>query len=95
MKCKNLLGGINRSNDTDKLMRKLEDWVLGINEVEEGEKRKREKKNKNSFGDLWDDVKKTSILIIGVTVGEKEKWAENIIKDIIAEKKYFWTNSMM
>ena len=95
MKCKNLLGGINRSNDTDKLMRKLEDWVLGINEVEEGEKRKREKKNKNSFGDLWDDVKKTNILIIGVTVGEKEKWAENIIKDIIAEKKYFWTNSMM
>ena len=76
-------------------MRKLEDWVLGINEVEEGEKRKREKKNKNSFGDLWDDVKKTNILIIGVTVGEKEKWAENIIKDIIAEKKYFWTNSMM
>ena len=76
-------------------MRKLEDWVLGINEVEEGEKRKREKKNKNSFGDLWDDVKKTNILIIGVTVGEKEKWAKNIIKDIIAEKKYFWTNSMM
>ena len=58
-------------------------------------KEKERKKNKNSFGDLWDDVKKTNILIIGVTVGKKEKWAENIIKDIIAEKKYFWTNSMM
>lgn len=70
-------------------MRKLEDWVLGLNDVEQGEKSKRElKKNDNSFGGLWDNIKETNILIIGITVTvRKKKWAENIVKDIIAEKE--------
>ena len=37
--------------------------------------------------DLWENIEHTHNLIIGVTEGyEKEKVAENILEDIIAEK---------
>ena len=44
------------------------------------------KRNKDSLRDLWDNIKHTNICIIDVPEGEeREKEAENIYEDIIAE----------
>ena len=45
------------------------------------------KKNEDSIRDHWDNIKHTNIYIIGVPEGtEREKGAENIFEDVIAEK---------
>ena len=45
------------------------------------------KKNEDSLRDLWENIKYTNIHIIGVPEGEeREKGAENIFENIIAEK---------
>ena len=50
------------------------------------EKRKRLKTNEESLRELWDNVKRTNIHIIGVPEGEeREKGTENICQKIIAE----------
>ena len=44
------------------------------------------KRNKESPGELWNNVKCTNIHIIGVPEGEeREKGTENIFQEIIAE----------
>ena len=44
------------------------------------------KRNEDSLRDLWDSIKHNNICIIGVPEGkEREKVAENIFEDIIAE----------
>ena len=59
------------------------------------EKEKRVKKNKDSLRDLWDNIKRNNICIIGVPEGEerererqrqRENEAENIFEEIKAEK---------
>ena len=44
-----------------------------------------EKKNEDSLRDLWDNIKCTNILIIGVPE-ERQKGPEKIFEEIIAEK---------
>ena len=47
---------------------------------------KRMKKNEDSLKDLWDNMKCTNILIIGVPEGEdREKGTEKILEEITAE----------
>ena len=47
---------------------------------------KRMKRNEDSLRDLWDNIKHTNILIIGVPEGEeREKGPEKIVEEIIAE----------
>ena len=49
-------------------------------------KRKKIKKSEDSLRDLCDNVKQTKIHIIGVPEGEeREKGAENLFEEIIAE----------
>ena len=44
------------------------------------------KRNEESLRDLWDNIKCTNILIIGVPAGEeKEKGPEKIFENIIAQ----------
>ena len=43
------------------------------------------KRTKDSFRDLWDNIKHTNIWIIGVPEEEKKKGYENISEDIIVE----------
>ena len=44
------------------------------------------KKNEDSLRDLWDNIKHTNIHIIGIPEGEeREKGAEKIFEEIIAE----------
>ena len=47
---------------------------------------KRMKRNEDSIRDLWDNIKHTNILILGVPERqEREKGPEKILEDIIAE----------
>ena len=51
----------------------------------EQKREKRLKTNEESLRELWDNVKHTNILIIGVPEGEKrEKGTEKIFQEIIA-----------
>ena len=44
------------------------------------------KRNEDSLRDLWDNIKRNNICIIGVTEGEeREKGPEKIFKEIIVE----------
>ena len=49
-------------------------------------KEKRLKKNEDSIRDLWDNIKRTNVSIIGVPKGEeREKGPEKIFEEIITE----------
>ena len=53
---------------------------------EEQNKVKRMKRTEDSLRDLWDNIKRTNILIIGVPEEEKQKKGyEKIFKEIIVE----------
>ena len=52
----------------------------------EQKREKRLKTNEESLRELWDNVKRTNICIVGVPEGgEREKGTENIFQEIIAE----------
>ena len=52
----------------------------------EQSKEKRMKRNENSLRDLWDNIKRNNIGIIGVPEGEeREKGPEKIFEEIIVE----------
>lgn len=52
----------------------------------EQKREKRLKKNEASLRELWDNIKRTNIRIIGVPEGEeREKRTEKIFQEIIAE----------
>ena len=52
----------------------------------EQNKEKRMKRNEDTLGDLWDNIKHNNISIIGVPEGEeREKGPEKIFEEIIAE----------
>ena len=55
-------------------------------EINQAEEKKKRFKNKDSLRDLWNNVKHTRVHIIRVPEREeREKGAENIFEDIIAE----------
>ena len=69
---KNILEGTNsRVTEAEECISELEDRMVEITEAEQN-KEKRVKRNRDSLGDLWDNIKLTNIQIIGVPK-EKEK----------------------
>ena len=51
------------------------------------DKEKRMKRNEDSLRDLWDNIKRTNIRIIGVPEGEeRDKGPEKIFEETIVEK---------
>ena len=52
---------------------------------EEQNKVKRMKRSEDSLRDLWDNIKRTNIWILGVLEEEKKKSCEKIFEDIILE----------
>ena len=50
-----------------------------------GKRKKRIKRNEDNLRDLWDNVKRPNIQIIGVLEEDKKKSHENILEEIIAE----------
>ena len=83
---KNSLEGINsRINEAEEQISDLEDKIVEITTAEQN-KEKRMKRIEDSLRDLWDNIKRTNIQIIGVPEEEEEKkGTEKIFEDIIPE----------
>ena len=83
---KNSLEGINsRITEAKERISELEDKTLEITTAEQN-KEKRMKRIEDSLRDLWDNIKRTNIRIIGVPEEEeKNKGTEKIFEEIIVE----------
>ena len=85
LKLKNILEGINsRISEAEEQISKLEDKMVEIT-TEEQDKAKRMKRAEDSLKDLWENIKRTNIRIIGVTEEEKKKGYEKTCEEIIVE----------
>ena len=84
---KNTLEGTNSIiTETEDRISEVEDKMAEINEAER-KKGKRIKRNEDNLRDLWDNVKRPNIRIIGVPEEEdKKKGNQKILQEIIAEK---------
>ena len=58
--------------------------MVEINKTER-EKKKRIQRNEDNLRDLWDNVKRPNIQIIGVPEEDKKKDHEKILEEIIVE----------
>ena len=83
---KNTLEGTNsRITEAEDRISEVEDGMVEINETER-KKEKRIKRNEDNLRDLWDNVKRPNIRIIGVPEEEdKKKGHEKLLEEIIAE----------
>ena len=83
---KNTLEGINsRITEAEERISDLEDIMVEFTAAEQN-KEKRMKKNEDSLRDLWDNIKRNNIRIIGVPEGqEREKGPEKIFEEIIVK----------
>ena len=83
---KNTLEGTNsRIMEAEDRINQLEDRVLEINEAEM-KKEKKIKRNEDNHRDLWDNVKRRNIRIIGVPEEEDITTGhEKILEEIIVE----------
>ena len=83
---KTTLEGINsRITEAEEQISDLEDRMVEFTAMEQN-KDKRMKRNEDILRDLWDSIKHTNILIIGVPEGEqREKGPEKIFEEIIVE----------
>ena len=83
---KNILEGTNRRiMEAEDRISEVEDRTVEINETER-KKEKRIKRNEDNFRDLWDNVKRPNIRILGVPEEEdKKKDHKKILEEIIVE----------
>ena len=83
---KNTLEGINsRITEAEERITDLEDKIVEITTAEQN-KEKRMKRIEDSLRDLWDNIKRTNIRIIGVPEEEeKKKWSEKMFEEIMVE----------
>ena len=82
----NTLEAINsRITEAEEWISDLEDRMIEINAAK-WNIGKRMKRNEDSLGDLWDNIKCTNTCIIGVPEGEeRKKGPEKIFEEVIAE----------
>lgn len=82
---KNSLEAANsRIQEAEEGISEVEDRLVEIMDAEQ-KREKRLKTNEESLRELWDNVKRTNICIIGVPGEEREKGTEKIFQEIIAE----------
>ena len=82
---KNTLDRINSRITEAERISDLEDKIVEITTAEQN-KEKRMKRTEDRLRDLWDNIKRTNIRIIGVPEEEeKKKGTEKIFKEIIVE----------
>ena len=80
-----LEGNKSRITEAEEWISDLEDKIVEITMAEQN-KEKRMKRIEDSLRDLWDNIKRTNIRIIGITEEEeKKKGTEKIIEEIIVE----------
>ena len=80
------LEGINsRITEAEEQISDMEDKIVEISTAEQN-KEKRMKRTKDSLRDLWDNIKRNNIHILGVPEEEeKKKGTEKIFEEIIVE----------
>ena len=90
---KNTLEGINsRISEAEERISELEDRMVEITS-EEQNKEKRMKRTEDSLRDLWDNIKCSNILIIGIPEDEEKKKGygkilnSNLFKNFLKKKK--------
>ena len=83
---KNTLDGINsRITEAEERKSDLEEKIVEITTAEQN-KEKRMKRTEDSLRDLWDNIKRTNIRLIGVPEEEeKKKGTEKIFEEILVE----------
>ena len=83
---KTILEGINsRITEAEEWISDLEDRMVEFTAAEQNTE-KRMRRNEDSLQDLWDNIKRNNIRIIGVPEGEeREKGPKNIFEEIIIE----------
>ena len=83
---KTTLEGINsRITEAEERINDLEDRMVEFTAAEQN-KEKRMKRNEDSLWDLWDNIKRNNIRLIGVPEGEeREKGPKKIFEEIIVE----------
>ena len=83
---KSTLEGTNsRITEAEDRISEVEDRMIEINDAE-SKKEKRIKRNEDNLRELWDNVKRPNIQIIGVPEEEdKKKGHEKILEEIIVE----------
>ena len=88
---KNTLEGINsRITKAEERISDMEDKIVEMTTAEQN-KEKRMKRTEDTLRDLWDNIKSTSIRIIGVSEEEeKKKGTEKIFEEIIVENFPKW-----
>ena len=75
----------SRITEAEEQISDLEDRMVEFTATEQN-KEKRMKRNEDSLRDLWDNIKRTNIRIIGVPEGEeREKGPEKIFEETIVE----------
>ena len=79
-----LEGTNNRIREAEDRITWVEDRMVAINEAE-SKKEKRIKRNQDNLRDLWDNVKRPNIRILGVLEEDEKKDLEKILDDIIGE----------
>ena len=85
---KNTLEGISsRITEAEERISDLEDRMVEFTAVKQNkEKRMKRNDDEDSLRDLWDNIKRNNIHIIGVPEGEeREKGPEKIFEEIIIE----------
>ena len=82
---KSTLEGTNsRITEAEERISEVEDRMVEINEAER-RKEKRIKRKEDNLRDLWDNVKRPNIRIIGTREEDKKKGHEKILEEIIVE----------
>ena len=82
---KSTLEGTNsRITEAEDRISVVEDRMVEINEAKR-KKGKRIKRNADNLRNLWNNVKRTNILIISVPEEDKKKDHEKILEEIITE----------
>ena len=84
---KTTLQGINsRITEAEERIHDLEHRMVEFTAAEQN-KEKRMKRNADSLGDIWDNIKRNNVLVVGVPEGEeREKGPEKILEEIIVEQ---------
>ena len=87
---RNTLEATNRIMEAEYRISEVEDRMVEINESER-KKEKQIKRNEDNHRDLWDNVKRPNIRIIGVPEEhDKKKDHEKILEEIIVENFTKW-----
>ena len=85
-----LEGNNSRITDVEDRISEVEDRMVEINEAKRG-KEKRIKRNEDNLRDLWNNVKRPNIQIIGVPEEEdKKKGHEKIVEEIMLKTSLKW-----